>query len=127
MDALWTAQLGLATAIATALLDSLWQGALLAALAALVLRMLAGHSASLRHAVGLLFLLAMVVAPAASFAGFWMQPGTRVNAGWLPAVTAVSTGPGEFVQQSSLLAAALSLLWLSGVAVMLPCSLGNCC
>ncbi|MGV8932837.1 MAG: M56 family metallopeptidase, partial [Luteimonas sp.] len=127
MDRLWNAQFGFAPALALALLHSLWQGALLAAMAGVALRLLARHGAALRHAVGMAFLLAMVAVPAVTLSRFWSQPSTEVNAGILPAMTAPATGatPGVFVQQSSGLAAALSLLWLLGVAMMLMRHLGG--
>lgn len=127
MELLWNAQFGIAPALALALLHSLWQGALLAVMAGLALRLLARHGAALRHTVGLAFLLAMVAVPVVSFARFWTQPATDVNASILPAMTAPAIGamPGVFVQQSSGLAAALSLLWLLGVAVMLLRQLGG--
>ena len=61
MDLLWTAQYGVAPALSMALLHSLWQGALLALLASLAMAACAGRSAALRHAIGMGFLLAMVV------------------------------------------------------------------
>lgn len=127
MDVLWNAQFGFAPALALALLHSLWQGALLAAMAGIALRLLARHGAALRHSVGMAFLLAMVAVPTLTLSRFWSQPSTEVNAGILPAMTAPAIGatPGVFVQQSSGLAAALSLLWLLGVAVMLLRQLGG--
>ena len=124
---IWNAQFGFAPALALALLHSLWQGALLALMAALALRLLARHGAAIRHAVGLAFLLAMVAVPAVSFTRFWMQPATEVNASILPAMTSPAIGamPGVYVQQSNGLAAAFSLLWLLGVAVMLLRQLGG--
>ena len=59
MDLLWTAQYGIAPALSMALLHSLWQGALLALLASLVMAACARRSAALRHAIGMGFLLAM--------------------------------------------------------------------
>lgn len=121
MELLWTAQYGLAPALAFALLHSLWEVALLAVLASLVLAACARRSAALRHSLGMVFLLAMVAAPVLSFAAFWMQPALQVNAGLIPAVTApVPAGvPGRLVQQSNELAGVLALVWLLGVVVML--------
>lgn len=127
MDIAWNAQFGFAPALARALLHSLWQGVLLAAMAALALQLLARHGAAMRHAVGLAFLLAMVGMPVAGFARFWAQPATEVNTGILPAMTApaIAAMPDVFVQQSHGTAAALSLLWLIGVAIMLLRQLGG--
>lgn len=127
MDVLWNAQFGVAPALATALMNSLWQGTVLAVMAAVALRLLAGQSAATRHTVGLAFLLAMVAVPALGFASFWSQPATEVNAGLLPAVTAPIAGATAdvYVQQSNVLAGVLSLLWLLGVAVMLLLQLGG--
>ncbi|MDP3718020.1 MAG: M56 family metallopeptidase [Acidobacteriota bacterium] len=127
MDMLWNVQFGFAPALAQALLHSLWQGALLAAMAGLALKLLGRHGAALRHSAGMAFLLAMIAVPTLTFSRFWSQPSAEVNAGILPAMTAPAIGvtPGVFVQQSSGLAAALSLLWLLGVAVMLLRHLGG--
>lgn len=127
MDISWNLQFGFAPALAMALLHSLWQGALLAATAAVALRLLARHGAALRHAVALAFLLAMVAMPAAGFARFWSRPATELNAGLVPAMSAPVIGPSAdvFVQQSNGMAAAVSLLWLAGVAVMLLRQLGG--
>ena len=121
MDLLWTAQYGVAPALSMALLHSLWQGALLALLASLAMAACAGRSAALRHAIGMGFLLAMVVAPMCSFLAFWLQPALQVNAGVLPAMSAAASEavPGRFVQQSSGLSGGLTLAWLLGVAAML--------
>ena len=122
MDLLWTAQYGIAPALSMALLHSLWQGALLALLASLVMAACARRSAALRHAIGMGFLLAMVAAPMLSFVDFWLQPALDVNAGVLPALSAptvAESGPTRYVQQSSGLAGALTLVWLLGVAAML--------
>jgi beta-lactamase regulating signal transducer with metallopeptidase domain len=127
MDAIWTMQYGFAPALAWALLHALWQDALLAAGAALAFAALNKHSAALRHAVGMGFLLAMVLVPMASFVRFWQQPGSDVNTGLLPAVSAPHAGviSGVFVQASSPLTGTLAVLWLLGVALMLLRQLGG--
>jgi beta-lactamase regulating signal transducer with metallopeptidase domain len=121
MDALWNAQYGFAPALALSLLHALWQDALLAVGAALTLAVLHHRSAGLRHSVGMGFLLAMVLVPAMSFLRFWQQPGSAVNNGWLPAMSAPQLGmiPGVFVQDTSPVAGTLSMVWLLGVALML--------
>jgi beta-lactamase regulating signal transducer with metallopeptidase domain len=126
MDAHWnmplsSMQFGFAPALALALLHALWQDALLAAGAALALAALNKRSAALRHAVGMGFLLAMLLVPMMSFLRFWQQPGSEVNSGLLPAMSAPRLGviPGVFVQDSSSAAGILTALWLLGVALML--------
>ena len=117
----WAAlQFGLAPALATALLHSLWQVTLLGLAAALALNVLERRSAAFRHVLGMGFLLAMVAAPALAFARFWLRPAAEINAGVLPAMTAPVTIPGgAFVQESAATAGLLSLLWLVGVVAML--------
>jgi len=115
------AQFGFAPALAQALLHSLWQCAALGALAALALRLLDRQSAALRHLVGMGFLLAMIGVPVAGFLRFWSLPGAAVNDSVLPAMSLplVASVPGVFVQESNAHAAWLSLVWLSGVTLML--------
>jgi beta-lactamase regulating signal transducer with metallopeptidase domain len=113
-------QFGLAPALATALLHSLWQATLLGLAAALVLNVSTRRSAAWRHNVGMGFLLAMVAAPALAFARYWLRPAAELNGGVLPAMTeAIVPVPGLYVQESGSMAGALSLLWVLGVAVML--------
>lgn len=121
MDAIWNVQFGVAPAIATALLHSLWQGALIAIAAAFALAACARQSAALRHTIGMGFLLAMVIVPAMDFIGFWNAPAAELNAGLVPAVTAPVLVPvsGLFLQESNTMAAMLALAWLLGVALML--------
>lgn len=54
-----------APVLAFALLHSLWQGALLAVAAALTLGAMSRQSAAARHAAGMMFLVAMILAPLA--------------------------------------------------------------
>ena len=121
MDVLSAVQFGFAPALASALLHSLWQGVLLALAAALALATMARSSAAARHAVAMLFLVAMVLGPSLQFVHFWQQPAERVNEGWIPAMEDAEfvRGSGVLVQQSSPLAAAIVLLWLVGVGVVL--------
>lgn len=58
----------LESALALSLVQALWQDTLLAVTAAATLAVMARRSASARHAVGLLFLVAMLVWPLAQFA-----------------------------------------------------------
>ena len=121
MDALAILQFGLAPALATALLQALWQDAVLGVIAACVLASLARSRAALRHTVGMLFLVAMVVVPGVTFMRFWNVPGDVVNTGLLPAMTtpALIATPQVFVQQSSPMATVLASIWLLGVMLML--------
>jgi beta-lactamase regulating signal transducer with metallopeptidase domain len=120
MEALAAAQYGLAPALASALLHSLWQGALLAVAAALTLRAMGRASAAWRHAVAMGFLGAMVLAPTVQFLGFWLQPTAQLYESLLPAMTRPRLGAGDvFVQQSSPVAALVVLFWLAGVGLML--------
>jgi Zn-dependent protease with chaperone function len=99
MNPSWTM---IEAALAQALVGALWQVAALTAAAALVLAAMARASAAARHAVGLLFMVAMVAVPgwqmvdslqAAPMASPWPADGA---AGWvgaaLPWAAAVPTG-----------------------------------
>lgn len=120
MDPISALQFGIAPALALALVHSLWQVAVLAILAWGVLTACANRSAALRHLLGMGFLLAMAVVPAISFLGFLSQPVLDVNATLLPVMSPVGSGtPGRFEWQSNALAAAMTITWLLGVALML--------
>ena len=121
MDAFAAAQYGFAPALASALLHSLWQDALLAVAAALALRAMARARAASRHNVAMAFLIAMVVVPAVQFLRFWDQSGAGINDGLLPAMTApqLAAADNVFVQASSPAAPVVVLLWLLGVGLML--------
>lgn len=67
MESLAALQFSIAPALATALLHALWQDALLGLVACAVLAAMSRSSASLRHAAGMGFLLAMVIAPVSIF------------------------------------------------------------
>lgn len=127
MGPLWTAQFGLAPALAHALLHSLWQDALLALLAALLLPALSRRSAALRHAVAMGLLVAMAAVPVATFLLFWSQPASTLNAGLIPVLSpsVLHAARGVVVRESNALAGAVSLLWLCGVAVMMLRQLGG--
>lgn len=90
-------------AIATALLDSLWQATLLGITAWFVLLLLEGRSAVLRHTVAMAFLIACVVAPTVTL--------VRVlTAAALPAVVVAPDIAGVAPP------AALAWVWCIGVA-----------
>lgn len=121
MDALAALQHGIAPALASALLHSLWLNALLALAAACALATMARSSAAARHTVAMLFLLAMVLAPVVRFAMFWRLLPGEANAGWLPATMAVeAVGMTQaYMRTSSVVQAVVAALWLLGVALAL--------
>jgi beta-lactamase regulating signal transducer with metallopeptidase domain len=127
MDALWNAQYVLAPACANALLNSVWQGALLALLAAVAFSLLPRRNAALRHVVGMVFLLAMVIAPLINMAMFLEGPATTKGIGLVPVLSKpyLVTATGVFVQESNSVAGWVSLLWLLGAALMLVRQLGG--
>ncbi|MES2859119.1 MAG: cytochrome c oxidase assembly factor Coa1 family protein [Pseudomonadota bacterium] len=110
-----------APALATALLHSLWQGALLALVAAIALGALSQRNAATRHTVAMGVLTAMVLVPLATFVRLLRAPAAALDAGWLPALTPpqLDAATGQFVQQSNPVAAVLALVWLCGVGLML--------
>lgn len=118
MDALVTAQLSLAPALASALLHALWQNTLLGLGAWLALAATARHSAAMRHAIGMLFLLAMVLVPVLSFFSFLQLPIPGVDAP--PALLADAldgTSASVLLEHvSSSASTVLALLWLLCVA-----------
>ena len=116
MEAFAYAQHAFAPALASALLHSLWQNALLAAAAALALKGMARASAAARHNVGMIFLIAMLLLPLLQFLHLWQQPGASIEGGLLPVLTSSQAAPGGrvFVQQSTPLATFVALLWMAG-------------
>jgi beta-lactamase regulating signal transducer with metallopeptidase domain len=127
MDAFWNAQYALAPACTNALLNSLWQGALFALLAASAFSVLPRRNAALRHVVGMVFLLAMVIAPLISIATFLGKPATTLGIGLVPVLSRrhLVTTTGIFVQESNGVAGWVSLLWLLGAALMLVRQFGG--
>ncbi|MEO5565881.1 MAG: M56 family metallopeptidase, partial [Luteimonas sp.] len=121
MDVLALLPWKLAPVLATALLHSLWQGTLLALIAAVALGALSRHSAAIRHTVGMGVLSAMVLVPIATFLRILGAPAAARASSWMPALTPpeLDVATGQFVQQGNPVAAILALLWLSGVGVML--------
>ena len=121
MEAFAYAQHAFAPALASALLHSLWQNALLAAAAALALKGMARASAAARHNVGMIFLIARLLLPLLQFLHLWQQPGASIEGGLLPVLTSSQAAPGGrvFVQQSTPLATFVALLWMAGAAMML--------
>src|SRR5690606_26535413 len=116
------------SALATSLLHSLWQVALLTLLAASTLALLQRHSAATRHAVGMVFLLLMAVAPVATFACLIGQPAVAegmpaANPAWSAVVTASAL---DMVGTHAITAPAwLPWLWCAGVLAMAARLLGG--
>jgi beta-lactamase regulating signal transducer with metallopeptidase domain len=121
MEALALAQYGFAPALASALLHSVWENAVLALAAALTLRAMARATAAARHNVAVAFLLAMVAVPVVQFLRFWGEPGAGIVGGLLPAMTVPRLSPAAnaFVQDSSAVAPLVTLFWLLGAGLML--------
>lgn len=111
MDALLAAVDGFAPALASALLHSLWQCALLAAAAALTLRAMARASAAWRHTVGMAFLLAMPLAPAFQMFAFGKEP--LIDAALFPLLFA------DAAFMTGALAGVVGVSWLIGAGLML--------
>lgn len=127
MDALELAQYDLVPALASALLHSVWQNALLAAAAALALRALAGAGAAWRHNAGMGFLVAMLLMPAVQFLRFWEAPSGQASDGLLVPMSAPRlSGIGNvFVQEMSPVAVIVVLIWLLGACLMLARHIGG--
>lgn len=116
----------LQSALALSLLHSLWQIGVLGLLAASVLALLERRSAALRHAIGLGFLLAMALAPLATFA--WLAgpnhaAGPAVAGAW----SALPPAGGFDVALATTVSASawLPWLWCVGVSVMLARLVGG--
>ena len=110
-----------ASSLTQALLHSLWQGALLALLAALLLSALGRRSAALKHAVGMVFLLAMAALPAITLVSL-------LNAGSVTAATGLGALEPHEGSTFALMSPGVHLisapewlpwLWCAGVIVML--------
>ncbi|MBW8846429.1 MAG: M56 family metallopeptidase [Burkholderiales bacterium] len=116
-------QFSLASALAQALLHSIWQLALIGGLASLGFNALSGAPAKARHTLGMACLLAMLLAPVATFVLCWQPPapGAATHVDWQGASGAE---PGAAVTAAPVppwrdwLLVALSQAWLIGVAAM---------
>jgi beta-lactamase regulating signal transducer with metallopeptidase domain len=89
---------------------AVWQVALIALVAQLVLRALSRRSAALRHAIGLAGLAAMAIAPVVTFVVYRRAPAA-------PAPVADMPGP-VMVHGADWLAVIVPMLWLTGVAAL---------
>ena len=120
--------MSLASAAAFALLHSLWELALLALLAWASLALLRGASASARHALGMLWLLAMAAAPVITFALYWHAP-TLLDAGArgeaLLRVDAIGQAGLAASAGGGWLLMCVAQLWLLGVVLMGARQLGG--
>jgi beta-lactamase regulating signal transducer with metallopeptidase domain len=126
MTSLASAQFAFAPALASALVHSVWQIALLALAAALALRAMAGAKAATRHNVAMGFLVAMLAVPAVQFLRFWSEPASTLNSGLLPAMTGPELSAANvFVQHSSPLAPFVVLFWIAGITLMLIRHVGS--
>ena len=112
---------GVVTALAAALLHSLWQCAVLVAAADATMRLLHRRSAALRHTAGMGFLVSMALAPACTFLlGLFPRPGG--TAPGIPGVTAIAplgSASDALVQTMNTWAAPLCAAWILGVVAML--------
>jgi len=111
----------LAPALVHALLHSLWQCTLLAFAAALTLRAMRAASAAWRHAVAMMFLVAMLLAPAAQFLVFWQADAPLSGPRWLDLLGPLTGLIGEAASSAGI----VSMIWLAGVIVMLARYLGG--
>jgi beta-lactamase regulating signal transducer with metallopeptidase domain len=107
------------SAAAHALLHTLWQGALLAVIAAVVLSLVPPRRAAARHAVGLACLVAMALAPIATFMVY-----ARVG---LPGLAPTSPAHATplLLRSSDWLVVAVPLAWMLGATAMLARQLGG--
>lgn len=108
------------TALASALLHASWQNTLVAAAAALVFRGSTRRSAAWRHNVGMVFLVAMVLVPAAQFLSCWQDARARIEGVFPPPLPADWLGGAAnlFGPESWWGAAVLVSLWLLGVCLV---------
>jgi len=116
-----------ASALAQTLLDSLWQDALLALLAALLFSALGRSSAALKHALGMLLLLAMIVLPLATLVSLLNHGSVTASTGLSAAAPHVSSKFEMLSPGAHLIAAPawLPWLWIVGVMLMLLRLLGG--
>jgi beta-lactamase regulating signal transducer with metallopeptidase domain len=114
-------------ALAQTLLHSVWQIAVLALLAALLLGLLQRGSATLKHAVGMLFLLLMIAAPITTFSVLMLEGSNHTTpapiSGVLPLLMpSLLNLPVVSSTSSALL---LPWFWCAGVVFMLARLIGG--
>lgn len=124
--------LSFASALSFALLHSLWQVALVAVLAALSFSAMPSATARVRHALGMVWLVLMLVAPLITFFMYWHSPSPQPTPEVLWAGAWGSIGdpanlgalPPAPPWRDALLVC-LSPLWLAGVLLMAVRQLGG--
>ncbi|MCA0174893.1 MAG: M56 family metallopeptidase [Proteobacteria bacterium] len=124
---------GLVSALALALLHSLWQAALLGLVARCALGLMAQSSAARRHGVALAFLLAMVISPVlgvVSVCSLSIEQLQQFQQTWLPGATtgrweALFQMPIYWITRAAPFPDAIVLLWLLGAALMLLCHMAG--
>lgn len=104
----------LAPALASALLHSLWQNALLAAIAIAVLEAMPRSGAAWRHGVGMAFLVMMVIVPVAQLLGYWSDG--FVNRDDVPILANLSALVRQWSEEIS---AITVWTWVAGAIFML--------
>ena len=108
----------LPSAAAHALLHALWQGALLAVIAAVAFSLLDPQRAAARHAIGLACLVAAAIAPIATFVIYHRGGGPGGGLG--------ATAPAPpLLRPSHWIVVAVPLGWLLGATAMLVRQLGG--
>lgn len=124
-------QLSLASALAAALLHSLWQLALIGLLAALHLAAMRGSRAGARHLVGMVWLVAMALAPIVTFVACWQLPSWAATPGLVWTVASIEppelTGRAAFspTPWHGWALVCLSQAWLAGVVLMVSRQVGG--
>lgn len=117
--------------IATVLLNGLWQGALVVAVTAALLRLLSPRSAATRYAAWFCALIAIVAMPVLTATSHWgaalfaaMERHTRSSAGIfslvpLRAASSVTSGPMHLFTAlyGTQVLTAITILWLAGAAL----------
>jgi beta-lactamase regulating signal transducer with metallopeptidase domain len=124
--------LSFASALSFALLHSLWQVALVALLAALSFSALPRAHARVRHTLGMVWLVAMLVAPVVTFFIYWYSPSPVATAevSWAGAWQSTSDAANLAATLPAppwhhALLVCLSPLWLAGVLLMAVRQLGG--
>ncbi len=114
-------------ALAQTLLHSLWQIAVLGLLAAMLLGVLQRRSAALKHAIGMLFLIAMAAAPVMTFALLMSENDNHGTAAHTTGVLPLLMPAMLNIPQVSETTSALLLpwFWCAGVVFMLVRLIGG--
>ncbi|WBS03723.1 M56 family metallopeptidase [Pseudoduganella sp. SL102] len=116
------------TAIAFALLHSLWEVAVLGLFAAVSFMLLRHGAAWQRHSVGLAWMLAMCAAPLLTAVGYlrqWPAPTGGGSPGFDVPGLASTVDMGAVPSWTDWILPAMTFMWLAGVAVMLALRWGG--